>query len=899
MNILLKIALWNANGLAQHSQEVQLFINNHKIDVLLISETHFTDRSYLKIPNYTLYFTNHPDNTAHGGSAILVRDTIKHYELPVFKEDYLQASNIVIEDWLGPITVSAIYCPPRHVITHVQFRRFFDTLGNRFIAGGDFNAKHQEWGSRLATPRGRQLLRVMNDNHLNHFSTGEPTYWPTDMRKIPDLLDFFVSKGINQNYTEIKSCLDLSSDHSPVILNISTEVFQKQPSEIIYNKYTDWKQFRRLINENLSLNLSLQSTENVDDAVDYFINCLQNSAKVSTPILNHSKFDKTGLQYPTLIKRKIAEKRRLRRIWQNTRHPGDKANFNRAAQNLKRLLYDTKNQWFGEYTQSLTATEASDYSLWKATKRLKRPKVPISPILKPDGSWAKSNVEKSETFAQYFANVFKPNAASVNNEQEIQGFLESPLQLDFPVHKFKPSEVRSILTHGLNANKSPGYDSITGKLLKELPRKGVMFLTFLFNAMLRLDYVPVQFKRAQLIVIPKPGKPLNQLNSYRPISLLPVMSKVFEKLFLKRLHTLIDEEVVVPSYQFGFRQKHSTVEQVHRVVDTIRQCLEDKSYCSAAFLDVSQAFDKVWHSGLLYKIKKFLPHSVFHILKSYLSDRTFQIKYQNTITNLYPIESGIPQGSVLGPFLYVLYTSDLPETQHTQIATFADDTAILSVHPDPGQASLNLQQSLDILTNWFKTWRININGTKSVHITFTLNRNSCPPVTINNSQLPQVTEVKYLGIHIDSKLTWKTHIWTKRQQLNLKTNKLNWLLGSKSKLSLENKLLLYKVILKPVWTYGLQLWGSASNSNIEIIQRYQSKLLRKIAQAPWFVSNRTLHTDLKIPTVKEEITRFSANHIMKLENHPNHLVLNLLDNSDTVYRLKRHSILDLPVRFTA
>lgn len=898
MNILLKIALWNANGLAQHSQEVQLFITHHKLDVLLISETHFTDRSYFKIPNFTLYFTNHPDNTAHAGSAILVRDSLKHYELPSFKEDYLQATSIVLEDWLGPITLSAVYCPPRHVITHEQFKGYFDTLGNRFVSGGDFNAKHQEWGSRLATPRGRQLLKVITDNHLNHFSTGEPTYWPTDMRKIPDLLDFFISKGVNRNYTDITSCLDLSSDHSPVLLHVSTEVFHKQPNENLYNKYTDWDQFRGLVDEHLNLNIRLDSIENLENTVDYFVNCIQNSAKASTPIINHSKFYKTGLQYPVYVKQRIAEKRRLRRIWQTSRHPGDKANFNRAAQNLKRLLYDIKNQWFEEYTQSLTATEATDYSLWKATKRLKQPMVPNSPILKSDGNWAKSNIEKSEAFAQYFSNVFKPNAALFNNEQEVQEFLDSPLQLDFPIQKFKPAEVSLVITNDLKPNKAPGYDLITGKLLKELPRKGVIFLTYLFNAMLSLDYVPDQFKRAQLIVIPKPGKPPNELTSYRPISLLPIISKVFEKLFLKRLQVLIDEDLVVPGHQFGFRQKHGTVEQVHRVVHTIRQCLENKQFCSAAFLDVSQAFDKVWHTGLLFKIKKFLPHSVFPILKSYLSNRTFQIKHQNNITDLYPIESGIPQGSVLGPFLYILYTADIPDSEHTMIATFADDTAILSVHDDPAQASVNLQLSLNAITDWFKTWRIKTNENKSVHITFTLNRNSCPPVTINNTQLPQVSEVKYLGMHLDEKLTWKTHIWMKRQQLNLKTTKLNWLLGFKSKLSIHNKLLLYKTILKPIWTYGVQLWGSASNSNIEIIQRYQSKLLRKIVSAPWFVSNRTLHQDLNVPTVKEEITKFSEHYMTKLENHPNHLALNLLDNSDTTHRLRRHTILDLPFRFT-
>uniref|UniRef100_A0A1B6F9K4 RNA-directed DNA polymerase n=2 Tax=Cuerna arida TaxID=1464854 RepID=A0A1B6F9K4_9HEMI len=174
---------------------------------------------------------------------------------------------------------------------------------------------------------------------------------------------------------------------------------------------------------------------------------------------------------------------------------------------------------------------------------------------------------------------------------------------------------------------------------------------------------------------------------------------------------------------------------------------------------------------------------------------------------------------------------------------------------------------------------------------------TCPPITLNNVPLPQVDEVKYLGIHFDRRLIWRSHIWKKRLQLNLKTQKLNWLIGNHSKLSVENKLLVYKVILKPIWTYGIQLWGTASNTNIDIIQRYQSKTLRRILQAPWYVNNQIIHNDTNTPSVRDTITKLSNIYQLKLEDHPNHLAVNLLDNSQCVFRLKRHSILDLGNRF--
>lgn len=888
-----KIALWNANGLAQHCQDVKLFLNSNNLDILLVSETHFTDRSYFRLPDYTCYSSNHPDNKAHGGCAVIIRNGIKHYVLPNFQQDFLQACSVTIEDWAGPITLSAVYCPPRFAIQQHQFEAFFSTLGGKFLAGGDYNAKHPNWGSRLTTPRGRQLLATINANQLEHLSTGEPTYWPTDMSRIPDVLDIFITKGISHNYLMATSCLDLSSDHSPIIVSISSSIQFTNRPDTLHNKLTDWEQFRQNLNGLLTQKLALKTPIDLDYAVAYFNDCVQTAARLATPP-NRPQV-RSQFIYPVEVKRRVAERRRLRRIWQNSRHPRDKALFNRASQNLKRFLHCLKNQQFQTFTENLSATEATDYSLWRVTKNMKQPKQYIPPILRLDGTWAKSDLEKSEAFAEYFSSVFQPNSSNIiHDDLEILEYLDTPNQLELPIKPFTTSEVRDMIKNNLNAKKSPGYDLITGKILKELPLKGLLLLTAIFNAALRMEHFPIAWKRALVVVVLKPGKPVNQLTSYRPISLLPVASKLFEKLFLKRIQSLIIEDLIIPNHQFGFRQQHATVEQVHRVSEIIRNCLESKEYCSAAFLDVSQAFDKVWHFGLLYKIKKYLPHSCFLILRSYLSDRTFNIKFSNSRSSSQNVKSGVPQGSVLGPFLYLIFTADLPENPHVKIATFADDTAILSCDSDPVTASRHLQQGLEDIANWMSKWKIKVNETKSVQVTFTLRHGTCPPVLWNNAALPQTSSVKYLGVHLDEKLNWRNHIWMKRLQLNSKLSKMSWLLNSKSKLSLNNKILLYKIILKPIWTYGIQIWGTASKSNIDILQRFQSKVLRKIANAPWYVSNQTLHRDFKIPYVSEEISRFSRRYVNKLHYHPNHLALSLLDNSNTTYRLKRGNILDLP-----
>jgi hypothetical protein len=159
------------------------------------------------------------------------------------------------------------------------------------------------------------------------------------------------------------------------------------------------------------------------------------------------------------------------------------------------------------------------------------------------------------------------------------------------------------------------------------------------------------------------------------------------------------------------------------------------------------------------------------------------------------------------------------------------------------------------------------NEAKSVQVNFTLKMRTCPPVYLNNKQLPQTNDVKYLGIHLDRKLTWQNHKSVKRKQMDLKLRKLYWITGRKLWLSLTNKLLVYKIILKPVWTYGIQLWGSAAKSHLETLERFQSKVLRILTDA-LCVPNAVIRRDLQLPTVRQEVHNYSVTYRQRLVDHP-------------------------------
>jgi hypothetical protein len=214
--------------------------------------------------------------------------------------------------------------------------------------------------------------------------------------------------------------------------------------------------------------------------------------------------------------------------------------------------------------------------------------------------------------------------------------------------------------------------------------------------------------------------------------------------------------------------------------------------------------------------------------------------------------------------------------------------------PNAVAASQKLQTSLDAIHHWLSLWRLRANGSKYTHITYNC-RETCTAVYINNEPLPQA-DVKYLGLHLDRHLTWHKHIFTKRKHLGTILTKLFWLLGRKSKLDLNNKLLIYKVAIKPIRTYGIQLWGTASTLNIEIMDRFQSKALRLITDAPWYVPNAVIQNDLQIPTIKE-ITRFSSKYSAGLNTHSNHLITQL-SNPHTFQRIRKLLPSDLPYRFT-
>lgn len=883
----LKILSWNANGLISKKLELDYLLHSESIDVCLVSETHCTANFTINhTPHYQVYHTYHPSGKARGGTAVYVKKSLNHVPGHWHADDNVQLTSVTLSPQHQSVQIASCYCSPSARLNTLDFELILNYLGHRYIIGGDFNAKHPSWGSLTTSTRGKTLYTVLLQNGATGLRTPEPTYWPSDVARNPDVIDLFIVRNVNMHSTQVSTLAELSSDHIPIVLETGIVPSQRITSPPLTTKLTDWEKYRSHLDNKIILHQRIKSAAELDRAAAEFTSLLQEAASAATPTAAPLPTLSVPI-YPSRIRYLVTNRRRARREWQLTRSPDARKAYNKINNFLRKELRKHRNACLSHFLLNLSPSADKDYSLWKATKKFRTAPSPVTQPILSNGSWRRVPSEVVELFATHLQQTFCPNDIVSDAD------LTSCRLARVPLRPITPREMARQLDK-INLRKSPGADRVTGRMLSELPRKGILFLTYICNAALRLCHIPASWKIAKVIMLPKPGKPAELVSSYRPISLLPIQGKLFEKLFSTRLQSLLRDKQPFPEHQFGFRSEHSTIDQVHRISAEITSALENKLFCTAVFLDVAAAFDKVWHDGLIAKLSYMLPTNVCQLLRSYLTSRSFYVTRDGTDSTLRPIAAGVPQGSVLGPLLYTLYTRDIPiPAPPTMLATFADDTALLTPSPSYSEAITNTNTALAKFSMWAKRWRIMVNGTKSVHVDYALRPHGYEPLYLDGSAIPSSDSARYLGIHLDKRLTYKNHISTKKAELNLRLRRLTWLLSSTSSISQSNKRLLYLTTLRPIWAYGIQLWGCASRTHRKKIQSFQNKVVKLISGAPWFVHRDLLHKDLNIPTVDEVVTQYATRHEARLHRHPNTLALQLLDTSEVTRRLQRRHATDL------
>lgn len=320
----------------------------------------------------------------------------------------------------------------------------------------------------------------------------------------------------------------------------------------------------------------------------------------------------------------------------------------------------------------------------------------------------------------------------------------------------------------------------------------------------------------------------------------------------------------LPDEQYGFREKLSTVKQLIRMNEFISSGFYKKQIAAMLMIDVAKAFDRVWHEGLIVKLNDFnLPMDIIQIIDSYLMHRTFNIKLNRANSTNRVIKAGVPQGSILGPLLYIIYTSDFPvnDDQDHMTAFYADDTAVITKSKQIKPAMDKLQDTIYDIEDWCKRWRVSINAEKSKIILIKNSKRSAKTdidVYIFKTKIPIVTKAKYLGLNINFNLTWKEHLNNVKGKAWGAFSALSPLLNRNSRLPLHLKKLLYVQGIRPIITYASPAWCSINDKIKKNLDVIQNKMLRIIADAPYYVRNSTLHNDFNLPTLSQYMEKLNA-----------------------------------------
>ncbi|CAI6374197.1 unnamed protein product [Macrosiphum euphorbiae] len=859
-----RILFWNCQGVARKRLELLDLVQRKKVDIILLNETHLASNSQFNLPNFFSYATNRPLVNGHppaGGTAVLVNKKFIHHHVKIITTS-INNTAIVIQINDAELTLVSAYKSPGTQLVTSDLDIILDS-GQNVIIAGDLNAKHLAWNSRSTNTAGRTLFNYL-DSRLDTTVTAptSPTRYPTNPNHNPDVLDIAIIKAGSLSYHLENLTNELSSDHSPILLDIHHRSAHISPPKPRY--ITDWIKYELdMLSKPFSLP-EILTEEQVDSAIQHLSNFISDNVKINSTIHNPSD-RKTDL--PLSIQFQITKKRRLRSIWQRTRNPDIKTLLNRQNRLVSDLLQSNRDEEWSNFLSSIDIGPQGWSRLYKLNRRLLRKSTASHPLKDDHGFLHYDSLEKANIFASSMENQFSPLASTSWVDEIVQDTLEQHLTSIYDKNIFfSPGEIWNNLRK-LPNKSAPGPDLISNCALKRGGKKLAIYLCKIFNSCTRLEYFPNQWKIADIIMIPKPKKDPKIPTNHRPISLLNTMGKLYEKLLLSRLKSHILPQI--RPEQFGFRPQHSTEIQLVNFIDNITNNMNRRLKTAVTLLDIEKAFDKVWHEGLLFKLLAMqVPQQLVSIIQSFLKERKFCIKIDDTRSSPKTIRAGVPQGSCLSPHLFSVYINDMPLSSKAKIALFADDTLFYADSISQSCAIKNLQAQIDLSIEWFHQWKISINPLKTSAIMFSNKQTRAGDcVKFGDTPIKWSNNIKYLGVTIDKKLSFSTHVKNIITKAKGAKHSLFPLINKRSPLSTISKLHIFKTYIRPILTYAGPAWtANISNSSWSKLEAVQSTTLRQITGLDWYVSNDTIRSSLKTPPLKDHLSKNKVHLFKRIKN---------------------------------
>lgn len=877
---------WNCKSLNNKNFELTNFISKHDIKIILLQETWLSPNKNFHFPN----FECHRVDRYRGGVAILVHSTVPHSVIKTLSFDHSEA--LVIEFTnrnLSKIKLASIYCSPAAKVEESNdFFNKLTSIDGAVIAGGDFNAKHKAWNNSKNCNRGSNLLRLCNQKNFTIHAPDVPTLIPT--RGELSIVDFVISKSFS-NISPIEVIEDLSSDHFPLVFDVDFDIPYDSAKKVFDFSKANWKKFREELNHS-SVELtekfsSLPSEVVIDQCIEEVSECISRAANNSIPKRN--QFTK---RYPfnQLIHNLTSERNRYRNLFTKTRNPLYKS---LASQTQQLIRFHTNELCEKEISKKIESLNIKDLSLYQFTRNLKRKKSYIPPLTSVQGDVAFSHEQKSDLLAKSFEKSHLLTKDWTSKHENVVKKSVKKLQKDkssIPDSELFHLTELQIAIRNLKPRKAPGEDGILNSFIKNLPSSFHLILLNIYNSCMIKSYFPLKWKEAKIFPIQKSGKDHSVPSGYRPISLLSNLGKLYEKLLLTRLMKAVNVKNVLKNHQFGFREHHSTVQQLIRLSKFVSLGFNRNQSTGVISLDIEKAFDTTWHDGLIHKlIKMNLPTYLIKIISSYLKDRKAFVALSNKKSFVFNVLAGVPQGSLLAPILFILFINDLPTPKDCEIGTYADDTVLFTQASWKNAKTIKtkLQKGFVKISNYYKEWKIKVNHGKTESLMFTHSRNmrdklSQHKLNIDNSEIPWKETLTYLGTHLDPKLSFKHHIDISLRKANGMISTLFPVFKKESSLSSNLKLLIYKLYIRPIFTYAAPMIVNAPTTHLKKLQIMQNKCLRMVFNLPRYTMITELHELAKIPTVEEFLNKLTNSFYTR-----SHEVANDFVNSLGVYNLPR------------
>ena len=904
----------NICSLQYNGDNLQNLINNleFKFDIIALSETWNPDykEHAFQAPIINGYkpYKGTTGSSLKGGCGMYISDDLKPLARPDLNVK-IKNDNMEIETYWTEIIIDkqpnrligVVYRHPCKTNDEKCLEILSSTLtkirreNKRALFAGDFNydlLKHE------SNPNIADFLQLMLDNSFQPCIT-EPTRIVNGNK--PSLVDNIFSNCIET--CSSGNLYEKISDHLPsfVIIDNVKNKFKPKSVKRRNMKNFDTDQFQSDLN---NLNFQLENFYDAEMAFDFFhkkyLKIINKHAPFQTLTKKQMELElKPWITNGILISTRVKSK--LFKLFKKTRKPEYYSQYKFYRNTINSLLRKSKKQYykkyFAEHSNNMKKTWSGINNLLHRQRKLKLSDI----FLNVNGNLFTDQTIVVEKMNNYFINVADKLAQKIPKPNtQFQDYLKNPNEHSIYLTEIVPHEIDEII-HDLGSNKSGDLYGITSNIVKLGGPVLTQILTLLFNKSLDQGVFPRPLKNAKVVPIHK-GDSIFEMSNYRPISLLPIFSKILEKLMYSRTIDFVKKHNILYENQFGFQKGMSTEFAVNSLLNNIVKCLQSKKIGFSIFLDFAKAFDTVNHEILIKKLEYYGIRGIaLKWFKSYLSDRMQCTAIGDFQSKLNYIKCGVPQGSILGPLLFLLYINDIIASSNVlKFTLFADDTSLFYSHENKSEAANVLNIELSKISEWLAANKLSLNVSKSKLLVFnnqrkkrknntdvnvndvTVNDEEEILISINGETLEEVEFAKYLGVLIDNKLNWSYQI----NAIILKLSKGTGLLAKIRHFAPSSTTRsLYFSFMNAYIDYNLLNWGMAAPTNLDPINKKIKKALRIISYKDSDHPSIPLFKDLRILPLVNAIEMKNAKFMWKLVNGylPKSLAAHFNSNERTLY----------------